>query len=296
MVCFAALVAYKVERAFDVAMWAAEHVLGTTAETAIQLGNEAIQRQAQMGAGIMGLVLCVFGYRALRSARDVLRPADESSGGEAKIVWQTEQPRAGLPLEGSLRLREMPKPEQVYRLELSCKREYQPGAEELKPRKRVETAFVEQRDIQVVQTAEGWSVPFRFDIPVTAPASTGGSFPQDGYVWRLAFYRADALIAFPAGFGITMGPAPAGQLRALEAAETPEQKAAVAAVSEVLRRDSLLPHERAEARSLTPADVALLRKAGSMGPKLMKWFFIVFLGIPTVGAILVFAFAAFFAK
>jgi hypothetical protein len=154
----------------------------------------------------------------------------------------------------------------------------------------VETPFFEQQDVRVVVGALGCSVPFRFNVPVTAPASSkDGAFSGPGFHWQLAYYPAKSWVAFPSNFELELGPASTEELRAVEAGETPQQKEAIDNIAQSLGRESLLPHERAEMRALPPADLAMAVKVSGMPAKIMKWIFIVFFVVPTVIIGLLFA-------
>jgi hypothetical protein len=283
---------YRVELGFDWALWAWENSGLPLTVTPLELANGAIQPSTLIPTGMVAAVLCLVGLSSLRSARDALRPAGESSGGKAKLELKTPEPRVGRPLEGSLRLLHDPQPGQVFRVELSCGRTYQVHDDN---RRREETGFFAQLDVAAVQNAEGWRLPFRFDVPVTAPASGAGGYPVgEDYCWSLAFYPADAAIAFPSRLPLTFGAAPQEELRAAEARETPEQKAAIEAVSRSLgmARGPLLPHEREQLRSLSPADLAMAQKVAGMPVKIMqgllKWAFIVLFVLPALIMLLIY--------
>ena len=289
------LTVYRMESGFDWIYWALEHSPFTLSATPLVLANQAVQSNALIPTGVLALFLCWIGFSTLRRARDAVRPADESSGGKAKIALKTAAPRVGLALEGSLRLLQDPTPGQVFRLELTCDRTYRPP----EGKARTETAFFAEQDVAAVQDAEGWGVPFRFDVPVTAPhTGAAGSPGNEVYGWRLAFYPADGVIAFPSSFALSLGAAPAEELRAAQALETPEQKAAIEEVSQELGRfrDPLLPHEREQLRSLSPADLAMAKKVAAMPAKMMttvlKWFLILFFALPLLAMLLMLAVGA----
>lgn len=274
---------YRVTDAFDWALWALESLPFELNVPPVQLANEAMQRNSLIMWGVGAAFLCWMAFGALRGARQAVRPANESHDGAAQIELKADRPRVGRPLEGSLRLLEDAKSGDVYRLELSCRR-IRPGE------RNVETPFFEQQDVRVVQGALGLSVPFRFNVPVTAPPSSkDGILTGPGFRWRLAFYRAESVIAFPSEFALELGSAPAEELRAVEATETPQQKVVIDTIAQLLGRGSLLPHERAEVRALPPADLAMAGKISGMPAKIMKWILIVFFVVPTVIIGLLFA-------
>jgi hypothetical protein len=209
---------------------------------------------------------------------------------DARIVFKTAHPRAGGLLEGTLRLAKPAKPGDVFRVELACTR----GLRSVNQKRR-ETAFFEQQDIPVVRIEDGWGLPFRFDVPAWAPQTmernalaTDGY--GDGFDWQIAFYPANAWIAFPSKLPIRLDAAPEEALRAMEAGETAEQKEALDAMGEAL--GSLLPYERAQVLALPPENFAIARKASALPGKIIKWVAILFFLVPTVLIVLMFAFGA----
>ncbi|MDB6166940.1 MAG: hypothetical protein JWQ83_2080 [Lacunisphaera sp.] len=167
-------------------------------------------REAWWGAGAMTLVLNLFGYKALRWARESLRPADQSSGGKAQVLIRTQHPCVGALLEGDLRLLKTPRPEQVFKVALFCRH-----VDRALEKTRESSIFGQCLDVQTALGADGWHVPFRFEVPANAPPSTVRDLAymafgpdRDEYSWFIDFCRADAWIAVPSEFLITLGPAP----------------------------------------------------------------------------------------
>jgi hypothetical protein len=212
-VCLAmwvALALYKVELAFDWALWAAEHAPFSLSATPMQLANAAIQRDVLFPAGLAAAIVCWLAIGSLRAARRSLRSADESDDGKARIELKAEHSQVGRALEGSLRLARDAKPGDVFRVELSCTRRYRDAVGSLKPREHKETAFFEARDVQAAQDAQGWKLPFKFDVPATAPpTAAGNTLAEGGYRWLLVFYPANAWIAVPSEFVLQMAAAAA---------------------------------------------------------------------------------------
>lgn len=284
LVSWVGLTVYRVELGVDWMMWVLGHSPIPLSDPPLELANAAVQDKKLIPWGILGAFLCLIGYRSLRSARDAIRPEGESSGGEAKLELKTPEPRVGRPLEGSLRLLQDPQPGEVFRLELSCSRSYRTGDSDSSKYKE-ETAFFAQQDIAAAQSADGWRLPFRFDVPLTAPPSGAtGHPPGDPYSWQLAFYRADAVIAVGSTVLLRLGAAPPEELRAAEGRETAEQKAAIEDVQRKL--GPMLPHQREQLRALSPADLAMAQKVAAMPHKIamtvIKWFAILFFGLPLV--------------
>lgn len=279
------LAIYRVEEAFDWVLWAAERSPVPLTVPAVQLANEMIQRNSLIGAGAAAAILCWIGINKLRGAPAEI-PVDAGHHASARIELRADHPRVGRPLEGSLRLLDDSIPGNRFRLELTCRRIHWRRDESV-----TETGFVEQQDVRVVRGGPGCSVPFRFNIPATAPPSSSTS-DASGYQWQLALYPLETVFALPSTFALRLGPAPAEELRAIEARETPQQKEAIDDFAQAVGRESLLPHQRAGLQALSPADFAAARKRAGMPTKILKWLLIVFFGIPVVITGLIFAAAA----
>ena len=176
-----------------------------------QLLSDLPQFESLWGAWGAAALLCFIGYGSLRGARDSLRPADQSSGGEAQLLLKTAYPRVGAVLEGDLKLLETPKPGQVFRVVLFCR-----CTDRMLSKERVSSLFAQSQDIAIAQAGDGWHLPFRFDVPAAAPPSTVrdavidafGGLPGIQYSWFIEFYRADAWFAVPSQLQITVHAAP----------------------------------------------------------------------------------------
>jgi hypothetical protein len=157
---------------------------------------------------------------------------------------------------------------------LSCRRKL---ASDSKGRSSYETAYLVQLDAPARPTAQGWSFPFRFDIPASMPSA-------HPFRWSLSFYPVKPLIVVPASIAVTLGPAPAEELRALEAGESPEQKTAIDAVARDLAfAGGLRPDQRAELRALSPENLAMAVKVSALPAKVVKgvfWFFALLFVVP----------------
>lgn len=281
------LALYKVELAFDWVLWAAEYSPLPLNITPMQLASEAIQRNSLIAAGVSAAFLCWFAFDSLRSARQSLRSDDESDDGKARIELKTEHPQVGSPLEGRLRLTKDAKLGELFRVELSCKRRHISGDKKLE-----ETAFCAKQDVQAIQDAHGWNLPFRFDVPVTMPPSAKRDMlAGEGYHWLLAFSPANEWVSFPSLVALTLAPAPAEELRAIEASESPAQKAVIKAIIRLPGLRALLPHQRAEIRALSPEDLAMAQKVAGIPMKILKWMFIVIVVITIVIGVMMFAVA-----
>jgi hypothetical protein len=176
-----------------------------------QLLHELTQGKSPWGAWGVAAFLSFPGYSALRGARESLRPTDQTSRGEAQVVIKTEHPCVGAGLEGDLKLLETPKPDQVFRVTLLCWLTDR-GAMNRQER----SIFGLSQDVKIVQAADGWHLPFRFEVPADAPPSTLRNDlaevitgpPDVEHVWYIEFCATDKWIAVPSKLQITLGAAP----------------------------------------------------------------------------------------
>jgi hypothetical protein len=100
------------------------------------------------------------------------------------------------------------------------------------------------------------------------------------------------VFALPSTYALRLDPAPAEELRAIEAKETPQQKEAIDALARAAGLESLMPHQRAGLQALSPADFAAARKVAGLPAKIVKWIVIAFVVVPTVIVGVLFAAAA----
>jgi hypothetical protein len=278
------LALYRVEEASGWVLWALERTPMPLTAAPMQLTNDAIQRDTLIAAGLAAAVLCLFALTSLRSARRALRPAHVSHDGKGQVEFRARSLRVGRPVEGSIWLARDTEPGETFKVELSCKRNHGSGENETN-----ETAFWEHLEVPAVRSPVGWSIPFRFDVPLIAPPSSADSLINGpGYRWRLAFVRSKARLSFPSVFALELGAAPHEELRAIERRVTPEQMEAIvgnavsrqsSVVTDTVRREPIL-HERASLQALPPADPVLARKIPVMPGKIVKWLLIVLFGVP----------------
>lgn len=140
---------------------------------------------------IAAFIALATAWARLRQARIALRPASESQDGRGELkVAGMQEPRVGRPFEGSIVLREAPMPGEEFDVILTA---WSGGraAHRFESKSRARPG------------AHGVTLPFRFDVPATAPPSGVGTR------WRLEFA--------PVGkrFGrswcdVTLGPASEG--------------------------------------------------------------------------------------
>jgi hypothetical protein len=287
---------YRAEVALEWAVWLIERSPLPLYAPAVQVANEAIRRDSLIAAGLAAAVLCLAAFSSLRFVRQALRSADESHDGKGTLELKTRLLRVGRPVEGNIWLTQGSAGGQLYRVELSCKRDLGSGRSE-----GSETPYAEELEVTPVRTPVGWSLPFRFVVPPIAPPSgASGYMSGPGYRWRLAFRRSKGWPAFPSVFTLNLAPAPPEALRPLEIKEAPAQRQAIEDIVRSVGREPLL-HEHAPLRELsaaalateapnlfgdvTPGDarahdtVARNRPTGlSLTGKIAKWLFLVIFG------------------
>jgi hypothetical protein len=213
LLIFLCLLMWRPELAPEWSRWVEAHSPLAPDDFPRQLLNELSQGKSPWVAWGAAAFLSFVGYSFLRGAREPLRPADQSSGGEAQVVIKTEYPCVGAVLEGNLKLLETPKPDQVFRVTLHCR-----SIDRSLSKERERSMFGQSQDIKIVQVADGWHLPFRFEVPADAPPSTVlddglaqflfGGPPRVQYSWFIEFSSTDKWIAVPSKYQITLGAVP----------------------------------------------------------------------------------------
>jgi hypothetical protein len=274
LVTWAAARLINIQWAFNLALWAATYSPVPLSLPPVELANYLIEGQWWVFAALGGGFILALGLSILADELKPKRDADESHDGKARIELKTTSPCVGGPLEGTLRLTRDAKPGDAFVVELSCRRSSTGES-------RTETPFLEEKRVEAVRAAHGWGLPFRFEIPLTAPESNARQTSRSqGFQWQLSLRPADAWYATRSRFDLALGPAPEKELEAFDAKETPEQRQTVAALdalTPLMGRGKLLPHEREHLRSLSPQELEMARKVSAMPMKILKWGFIVWL-------------------
>ena len=244
---------YRAEVALDWAVWLIERSPLPLYAPAVQVANDAIRRDSLIAAGLVAAALCLMAFSLLRAGRKALRSDDESHDGKGMIELKTQPLRVGRPVEGNIWLRQDPAPGQLYRVELSCKRDHGSG------RSEGETPYSEELEVAPVRSPVGWSLPFRFVVPPIAPSSGASRYMSGpGYSWRLAFRRSKGWISFPSVFALNLAPAPPEEFRALEKKEAVAQKQAINEIVRSVGKEPVL-HELARLPERSAADVVTVR-------------------------------------
>ena len=303
LAAWAAMALYRPEVALDWAVWLVERSPLPLYAPAVQVANDAIRHDSLIAACLAAAVLCLAAFSLLRFVRKALRSADESHDGKGRLELKARPLRVGRPVEGSIWLTQDSAQDRLYRVELSCKRDHGSGRSE-----GSETPYSEELEVAPVRTPVGWSLPFRFVVPLIAPPSGNRYVSGPGYSWRLAFRRSKGWLSFPSVFALNLAPAPPEELRPLEKKEAPGQKQPIEEIVRSVGKEPVL-YERAQLREPPAADVETVRigiapnlfgdatpggarahdtfaydrPTGASGPaslpgKIVKWLFLVLFG------------------
>jgi hypothetical protein len=158
-------------------------------------------------AAIFGLGFLAAAAGNLYAARTRMRPPDESHDGKVRVELKTKSLRVGAPLEGTVWLKKDPKPDELYRVALLCSRSRPDNQPD-------ENAYAEKQEARPMRGAQGWYLPFRFEIPATTPPTgTGGSLEGGvhSFGWLLLVSPARNVVFF-SYFAITLGAAESTEL------------------------------------------------------------------------------------
>jgi len=115
--------------------------------------------------------------------------------GSARLEQRGAAPRVGHPVEGRLRLAHQAAAGDVYTVRLVCRQHTKRGSTNV-----MQEVHSEERKVRAVQDAQGWTLPFRFDIPAGLPPHQGKGLGESS--WRIEFQRGDAW--FPMGRGVDL--------------------------------------------------------------------------------------------
>jgi hypothetical protein len=197
-----ALTVQRTEKGYDLALQALEWVEAAAlldfGQPAAQLAGKFIQRESVQLAGIGGLVLCAVSLVFLHRFYRCIRPLDPNHGRMALLVLKTQHPRVGQVLEGKLQLKEDVQPGEEFQISLFCA---VPGTS-----RPSSIAFSDSQVRQAVAESLGWSVPFRFELPDTAPPTTTRGWLTDARVWRLTLISTKGVFASTDRFEIAVAP------------------------------------------------------------------------------------------
>jgi hypothetical protein len=251
LAAWVAMALYRSEVALGWAVWLIEHSPLPLYAPAVQVANDAMRRDSLIAAGLAAALLCLISFSLLRFARRALRSTEESHDGKGTLELKTRPLRVGRPVEGIIWLTRDPARDQLYRVELSCRRDHGSGKSGSN-----ETAYAEELEVAPVHAPVGWSLPFRFVVPPIAPPSGESRYMSGpGYSWRLSFRRSMGWISFPSVFALHLAPAPPGELLALEKREPAAQRQAINEIVRGVGKEPVLT----QLREPSPAELDTVR-------------------------------------
>jgi hypothetical protein len=145
--------------------------------------------------GVAAAVALLLAWSGLRRARLAFRPVDESQDGKGELRLATLEPRVGRPFEGSIMLRDAPSPGEEFDVTLTALTSS--GV----------TAWRGEQKARARPGAHGVNLPFRFDVPISATAGSGG------HRWRLEFAPVGRKLFGRSAFDVSLGPPSEAQVR-----------------------------------------------------------------------------------
>ena len=154
-----------VEKGFDVAMWAAQHSPVPLSIEPADFGNQVINSPSIWFIAAFGVMALMSAFVFLRGARLGARPAGVSEDGEARLELKGANPRVGETLQGEIVLAGNDHVGQPYDIRVECQRlEGMRGS-------AYRTDYSDSVQVVALAGADGARLPFRFEIPLTAPPS-----------------------------------------------------------------------------------------------------------------------------
>jgi hypothetical protein len=145
----------------------------------------------------------------LRKARIAFRAGDVSQDGKGALRLAAIEPRVGRPFDGTIALADAQASGEEYDVTLTARG--RGGA----------TAYRAEQKVRTRPGAQGVNLPFRFEVPASAPASGGD------HRWRLEFAPAGRKLFGRSAFDVSLGPQSEAEAR-MASASRPEAHAHVA--------------------------------------------------------------------
>ncbi|MEO5677935.1 MAG: hypothetical protein ABIQ84_10335 [Usitatibacter sp.] len=207
LLAWVAVTELQVARGFDWAMWAAQH-LGADP---VSFGNRVINMTGSIGfagaiASLIGIVLL---NRAL-----LRKSSGAGADGERSLELVGDYQRVGRPLEGTIVLGSKDAVGERYAVHLECRHLGRDG-------RSVGTDYSDSAEVQAVGGAGRAWLPFRFEIPLTAPPSQPKRFSlQDRREWHISCARPKAWFDWSI-FDLQVEPGPEGEVTEALAAMPP---------------------------------------------------------------------------
>lgn len=181
---WAVTTALDAARGFEVGTWA----LGRAGLELPWSHGEIVRFAAEQlpWVAIAAAVALLLAGSNLRKARVAFRPGNVSQDGKGELRMTALEPRVGRPFDGTIALREARAPGEEFDVTLTALGRN--GA----------VAYRAEHKARTRPGAQGVSLPFRFDVPASAPASDGH------HRWRLEFAPAGRRYLGRSAFDVTL--------------------------------------------------------------------------------------------
>ena len=245
-------------------------------------GAKASQ-QGMLFFAIAGGVLLLIGNAFLRAFRVAMRPLDVSDDGRGRIRVSNPPPRPGRKFEGDIRMSREPGEDQAFTLALECARQEGTGSDA-----RTEMAYSVTVEAKPAPGAQGLRVPFSFDVPGDAPATSYRLLATGGYRWWLTMKPVKGMFAETSTFDLEFEPATDSDAAITEAC--------VDAIDEkmhALLKRHLHPPERERLRKLPPRALKLAADMARKPYDALMWLvvgcFVLSFALPALGGLAGFA-------
>ncbi len=179
-----ALATVEPETGVRVATWAARQAPVMGIEPG-DFGNRVVNAPTIWIIGVLGLIALMSGLVCLR---DACHKGEDDDHGEPQLELTDDKLRVGWPLQGQIVLASKDEVGQPYNIRVECRR--MSG----RRGKAYRTDYESSVEVVAVAGEGGARVPFRFEIPLTAPPSREWvPFSlRDPCEWQLVFARPKA--------------------------------------------------------------------------------------------------------
>ena len=215
-------------KGFELATWAFANSRVHVPWSHEQLASFAIEHLVFVA--IAAAVALLLAWSNLRRARIAFRSRDVSQDGKGELRLSAMEPRVGRPFDGTILLRDAPTPGEEFDVTLTAI-----------GRGGVVAHRAEQK-ARARQGAHGVNLPFRFEVPASAPAS------GRGHRWRLEFAPAGRKYFGRSGFEVILAPLSEAEARIAHARHAPSHVLASGTAS-----PPAAPHPIATHHVATPA-------------------------------------------
>ena len=253
LAAWVATVELDTPKGFEAAMWALRRADVELPWDPVVAANYAINHT--LPVAIVAAVALFLAALYLRQARIAFRPRNVSNDGKGELHVAALEPRVGRPFDGTIRLRDAPVPGEEFIVKLTS----------IGPNRAPE--FEMEQKARARPGAHGANLPFRFDVPFSARASSRS------HRWRLEFSRADRKYLGRSAFDVHLGPPNESERRVADLPPTQSHvPAPVATVSSVPAHGSTaeLPMKSPAAAQANGYASHIEKLYGALGGKLTE--------------------------